>query len=344
MLFKEAENQSAYLKCGIMGFAGSGKTFTSAKIAIGLHKYIKSDKPIYFLDTETGSDFLLPHFNEAKIKLNTCKSRAFVDLLAAVGEAEGNKSILIIDSITHFWVEVMTAFKKSRNLERLTLQHWIPIKEEWRTFTDKFINSKCHIILAGRAGWEFQHEKDEEGVNELVKTGTKMKAEGEMGYEPSILIEMERIRERKGQVGSSVKRRAWIIKDRYDLIDGQYFDNPDFESFLPHIKMLNLNGEHMGADTTRTSEYMFDTDKSAYHNRKKKDILLEELDNFVGVHFNNRTQDGKKDLCDSLMKCFKATSKTAIASFALVDLENGFNELKKLVKEREKNATKKEKK
>jgi len=41
-LFKKAENEQAYLKCGIRGFEKSGKSRTATNIAIGLHKYIKS--------------------------------------------------------------------------------------------------------------------------------------------------------------------------------------------------------------------------------------------------------------------------------------------------------------
>lgn len=61
----------------------------------------------------------------------------------------------------------------------------------WAQFTETFLNSKAHIILCGRAGntSEYQ-EKEDGGKKELISTGTKMKAESEMGYEPSLLVEM----------------------------------------------------------------------------------------------------------------------------------------------------------
>ena len=69
MPFVEAVNEQAYGKVVTYGFEGAGKTFTAAKIAIGLHKLIKSTKPIAFIDTETGSDFVLGMFEAAGIKM-----------------------------------------------------------------------------------------------------------------------------------------------------------------------------------------------------------------------------------------------------------------------------------
>jgi hypothetical protein len=41
-LFMKAESTSAFLKMGIMGFAGSGKTYTAAATAIGLVEYMRA--------------------------------------------------------------------------------------------------------------------------------------------------------------------------------------------------------------------------------------------------------------------------------------------------------------
>lgn len=93
-LFQRATNTQAFLKAGIMGFAGDGKTYTASELAIGLVLLMRQrglemgDKPVMFLDTETGSDWVKPRFDAENIELYTAKTRAFVDLLAAVKEAE----------------------------------------------------------------------------------------------------------------------------------------------------------------------------------------------------------------------------------------------------------------
>lgn len=328
-IFKEAENTSAFLKCGIQGFAGSGKTFTACQIAIGLHNYIKSKKPIYFIDTETGADFLMPKFVEAKIKLFTSKTRAFSDLCLAVDEAEKNGSILIIDSITHFWNEVMQAFQDKMGVKRLLFHHWMPIKAEWRVFTDKFINSNLHIIMCGRAGYEYEYEKDEEGTNELVKTGTKLKAEGEMGYEPSLMLEMEKVKTDK-RIGASWLNRCWVLKDRFDIINSKCFDNPKFDDFLPHIELLNLGGKHIGVDASRNSKDLFERNDSASNIWKRKQILIEELTDELDLRFDTRSKLGKETRINTLKTHFGTSSRKAIEELNILILEKGLEEIKKI--------------
>ena len=79
-----------------------------------------------------------------------------------------------------------------------------------------------------------------------------MAAEKETGYEPSLLIEMEKV---FNEVRGKYVRRATVIKDRFSQIDSKQFENPKFESFLPHIKMLNLGGEHVGVDSASSGRY-----------------------------------------------------------------------------------------
>ena len=230
-LFTKAEVTSSHLKMGMMGFAGSGKTFTATSVAIGLHKLAKSTKPIFFLDTETGSDWIKPRVEAAGIQLFTAKTRAFRDLLDAIPEAEANASLLLVDSLTHFWVELTDAYMRKKNRTRLQFDDWAFLKAEWRKFTDAFVNSNLHLIVCGRAGFEYDYSTDEEtGKKQLEKTGIKMKAEGEMGYEPSLLVLMER----RMEMDTKTDRHfAKVIKDRSTLLDGREFQDPTFESFLP---------------------------------------------------------------------------------------------------------------
>lgn len=91
--------------------------------------------------------------------------------------------------------------------------------------------------MCGRAGYEYDFFEGDDGKRQLAKTGIKMKAETETGYEPSILIQMEKqMNVETGQVW----RTARILKDRSTRIDGQVFSNPTFKNFLPHIEFLNL--------------------------------------------------------------------------------------------------------
>ena len=333
-IFHEAKNESAFLKTGLLGFPGSGKTFTAGLIATGLHKYIKSEKPIYFLDTETGSDFIIPIFKKENIKLQVAKSRAFKDLLESVKYAESVADILIIDSITHFWNELLTTFQKDKNVDRLQFQHWMPIKKEWKQYTDLYLTSKLHIIMCGRAGWEYDFQEDGEGGKDLIKTGTKMKAETEMGFEPSLLIEMvlEKVQtlSKKNPVGATYMPRAYVLKDRFDKINGKCFDKPTFESFLPHIELLNLGGEHKPIEDRTSAGTFVNTGESFYAKNQRKKILVEELENEIILLFPGSTVESKTSRLKLCREIFKTDSWTAITEMGELLLSQGLKMIKEI--------------
>jgi hypothetical protein len=283
----------AYLKMGIYGQAGAGKSYTAARIAIGLHQYAKLKKPVAWADTETGSDFLRIKFEAANISLFVAKTRAFQDLLTIVDEAEKEGSILIIDSITHFWNEIVDAYMQKNELKRLRLKDWQPLKKSWREFTDRFVNSKLHIIVCGRSADKWEEVEDtEDGSMELKKVGTKMRAETELGYEPSLLVEMEAV-QRTARTGGNYIHRAYIKKDRFDIINGQMFDDPTFENFLPAIAPLNLGGEHKAIDLERNSTEMFERGNTGEQKAISRDILVEKIGNEIKLLYPGQGEADK---------------------------------------------------
>lgn len=348
-LLKKAKSEMAYLKMGIYGEAGSGKTFTSTQVAIGLHKHIKSDKPIALLDTETGSDFVLPIFKTSKIELVVAKTRAFKDMLDVVDEAEKSCGILIIDSITHIWNEMCESYCRKNNLKRITLNHWQPVKQTWREFTKKYINSALHIIMAGRSADKWEHVEDDEGAKELQKVGTKMRSETEIGYEPSLLVEMEQDR-KSPRIGGGWINRAWIIKDRFNLLSHKHFDFTPFEgaeyredafkAFLPHIEMLNLGGKHRAIDADRTSDDLFKKDNSSHNRYRRQQILLEEIKGEIVLLYPGLDADSKKKKAELLKEIFGTLSWTNVEGMAVEDLENGLKAVKKRVEKSKKEAKK----
>ncbi len=320
-IFTKASNSQAYLKAGVMGFAGDGKTYTATEIAVGLvelmrkRKLPEGDRPVMFLDTETGADWVKPKFDTASIELFTAKTRAFVDLIAAVKEAELSGSVLIIDSISHFWRKLMEEYAERKNRKRgLEFQDWAWLKAEWGRFTDLFVNSRCHIIMCGRAGYEYDFFENENGKKELEKTGVKMKAETETGYEPSILILMEKHRDINN---GRVWRTAQILKDRSTKIDGKTFNNPTFNDFLPHIEYLNLGGVHVGVDTDRDNAELFSDDGEPKWAKEKrmKEIALDEIIEVLNKYHGGTTNDAKKAKAELLEEVFSSRSWERIKTF-----------------------------
>lgn len=318
-LFKKGKQEAAYLKMGLYGTAGSGKTWTASLIAIGLHKFLKSNKPVFFLDSETGSDYVLPLFAKEKIELQIAKSRAFSDLLAAIDIAEKEASIFIVDSLTHHWDELVDSYKRKKGLNRLSIQHWGEIKPTWREFSERFVTSNLHIIVCGRSGDVWEDVIDSEGIKELKKTGTRFRTEREMSYEPSILVELEIARKSPKEW----THRAWIVKDRFGIQNFQKIDNPTFESFLPHIQQLNLKGKHRALDKDRDSQDMFNNKNIGEAKYKEMKILTEKIQNALYRIYPGQTKEDKVGRLDLLKKAFITDSWTEVLSLNNKQLENG---------------------
>jgi hypothetical protein len=336
-LFAPAHNEAAYLKMALMGFQGSGKTFTATETAIGLVLHMRelglpdAGKPIAFADTEKGSDWILPRVKKAGLSMITAKTRAFSDLLALVNEAEASASVLLIDSLTHFWVELTETYcarkaaEYNRSGYRLQFQDWAFLKAEWRKFTDRFVNSSLHIIAAGRAGYEFDMVEDEDTKKkQLEKTGIKMKAEGEMGYEPDLLVLMER---RMNLDTKSDEHMAHVIKDRSTLLDGKEFPDPTFASFLPHIKCLNLGGRQLGVDTTRTSAGIIPRGEPRDNRATQRKIVLAEIEDLLTTHYPSTGAKDKQAKIGLIRKHFNASWVEVEEVMPLFDLRAGYDAL-----------------
>lgn len=333
-LFKKQENTQAYLKAGLMGFSGDGKTYTACEIAIGLVHLMRErdiasgERPVMFLDTETGSDWLAPRFAQEGVELMTAKTRAFVDLVPAIQEAESSGSVLIIDSITHFWRELTESYAERKNRKRgLEFQDWAWLKSQWGRFTDAFVNSQAHIIMCGRAGYEYDFFTNDSGKRELEKTGIKMRAETETGYEPSILILMEKHQDLESK---TVYRTASILKDRSTLIDGKTFRNPTFDDFRPHVDFLNLGGTQIGVDTERDSKGIIERDgKSQWQlDKEQKEIVLDEIQSLLVKHHPSTSGADKKAKSELIEKHLKTLSWKKAETFDLDYLRRGYSSMR----------------
>lgn len=335
-LFKPAENTMAFLKMGVMGEAGSGKTHTSTLVAVGLVKYLRergiagSDRPAMMLDTENGSSWIKPIFDEAGIPLMVAKTRAFRDLVPAVLEAKTTASVLLIDSITHFWEELKSSYlaKKSARFNRvvdLEFQDWAWIKQQWSGFSDAFVTSPLHIVMSGRLGWEYEHTKDERGKKQIEKSAVKMQAEKGLGYEPNILVWMERDMDLQTKV---VSRTATVLKDRSRRLDGKEFPNPTFATFLPHIEFMALGGRHEAADTARTSTDIMPDDDAGRSDIKgiRRQIVLDEIQALMVEHYPSQSADDKKAKAALLEKHFSTKSWTEVEKLMpAVDIQANYD-------------------
>jgi hypothetical protein len=350
-LLKKATVEQAAAKVGIFGPQGSGKTTTSALIAIGLSKTYHDGKPVAFLDTENGSDYLVPIFEAEGVNLLVVKSRAFQDMKAALREAEdAGCCAYLVDSYTHPWQELNESLKKRLSVTRLEFRHMDQLKGEWRKWTDLMLNSSLHVIVSGRLGYVWDREEDENGKKgDLIKLGTKMKSESEAGYEPSLLIEMEGIQTEAGRAKKartkkgSIVHHAYVLKDRWRTLNGLTFTFKDinaykagdfvkvFKAFQPHFAQLAIGTEQRAVDSGRTSAAMFDGNgDSAYTQRVRRvQITLEEIEGTLVALWPGQDARSKELKRVTVETLFATRSWASVESRSLEQLEAALAALRK---------------
>lgn len=334
--FLPAENTKPYFKAGLQGFAGSGKTYTAALIARGLHKRIKSKKPIIIFDTEKAAKFLKPIFAEAKIQILVRESRSLADLKETMQRMrEGAGDILIIDSISHVWENFLESYRKKAHRTFLQFQDWGIIKPTWKLeFSDPFVNDPFHIVMCGRAGYEYENEiNPDTHKREIYKSGIKMKVEGETAYEPDLLLLMERFEEVLGKDEKKVWREATVLKDRSASLDGKTFKNPTYENFAPTVEAMLASPFDKKAAVAPEGDtaLLFKTEEQKAEFRKERDKWLEEIDGLlirVAPASNGKDRQFKMD---TLYKVFNTTSKTAIEGLMPEQLKEGYRKIMDLI-------------
>lgn len=274
--FIDLANDKPYLKAAFEGFQGAGKTYTAALLIIGLYHRVGSTKPVVIFDTENASMFLRRLFHKNNINVLVKKSESLADLKEVMRRMnDGLSDFLLIDSITHVWNNFTEAYRRKVNRKRLEFHDWNVIKPAWRSeFVIPFVHNPYHIIMLGRAGYEYDSEINEETKKrEIYKSGIKMKAEGETGFESDLLVLMSVMQEMEGNKVGRVYRQATIIKDRSMLIDGKVFENPTYEDFAPFVEFIldNPTERHVvPAERDAAALLKTEEDKNKWKQEKKE--------------------------------------------------------------------------
>ncbi len=334
-----------YLKAGFLGFNKSGKTFTATELAIGVREALGLKGNIAMFDTEASGQYVAGRVKEKTGKdLIGVQARSLDEMVEFTqwAEAEAIKdriSVALIDSVSHPWKELMESFKAQVNAARakkrmppitkLQFQHWGDIKGKWGVFSDLFLNSKLHIVICGRAGYDWDFQEDEDGKKELVKTGKKMKTEGEFGFEPSLLIDMERIQSKVQEEGDSrITHRATVIGDRFNVIDGKVCDNPTFEFFKPYIDLLKP-GAHAAVDTQTQTDFKIteDGETQGRYDKRRRVILTEEIQGLLVAAWPGQSAAEKKSKVEAYFRVFETRSWTAVEACDVPTLKSGLDAL-----------------
>lgn len=295
--FRKAKAEQAFLKMGLYGPPGSGKTFTALLLAEGLCKL--SGKRIKYVDTERGTDFYSKRVAERQIHpdafdFDAMYTRSITEVAQGVYSLDmADTGVVVLDSITHIWQACMDAYDgNTTRAGTIPISAWGKIKRPYKDLVGYMLSMPCHVIICGRQGNEF--DTDEE-TKQMVKVGVKMKAEGETAYEPHILIRMEQ--ERDGQGGFVIN--AIPEKDRTGLLTGKIIrmepkDGFAFDALVRPI--LPLLGDTQAKMQTTAQTSSQDAEELAKAEIIKSEKSTELLNEMVATITLCRTKEQLKDL------------------------------------------------
>lgn len=336
-----------FVKAAFGGFAGGGKSRTSAEFVIGSYRDFEYTKPVLIIDNEQGARFLIPQFAQAKIKTSLKQTTSLADVLTAIDLInDGQISYLFIDSMTKVWYRYVREYLSVNKKTFMQLDDWGKLLPKWQEiFSDVFVAAQGSIVFTGRGGFSYEKEedqKDERGrvtkKGSYVKSGVKMKMSGETPFEPDLNVWMEQQQE-IGPDGLEIWREAQVMKDRTGLIDGQTFKNPTYEAFRPFIRYLMdvptgvVAGETSGRNLAPAENY------DSLDRRQKIEIALDEVKEEILKHHGHGMDAGTKAAKSATLETitkgvFEGGTRSweRLSSFRLDDVLKVRNELWKLTR------------
>jgi hypothetical protein len=224
----------------VYGFSKSGKSHlvkTAAEVG-----------PLYWIDTERGSDFYpsnIGHGFTVMYDRDPLAALKAVKLAHKMAETSDVKPVVAIDSMSSIWFEQQEVAQRLTNERggdknrRASFRSWADAKAPLKQLYEMFHWALCHIIITARA-------KEEYVVNsrgEPTAIGTKPDIERNLPYSMDLILEMT-VNSKKGQKPKPTDFVATIrgtrtSPDIQEMAIGSVFKDPKFSDFL----VARLEGE-----------------------------------------------------------------------------------------------------
>lgn len=337
-------------KVAIFGGGGSGKTLTSILLAIGLSKTHHDGRAIVFVDPEGVSEFIAPICAAEGVPLFVVPTRTFVEMREALAEAEdADACVFVVDHYDTIFRELTEAQKLKLNLvgHQLPYAHREELVRLWDEWVRTFRASSLDCVFTGRLAWDWGDDEDAAGDPLKVKLGTKMRGESDAGYEPNLLIELERLdqftrdkitKRKNGQIAHVAR----VLKDRRMVLNGLSFSWKDLNAYkagdyqrvwhdlASHFLPVGRRGDHSESRHVlggRSSAELFApvSGDSAFTMRARRvTIAAEEIQAALATIWPGQTTEEKRLRHIVLETLFQSRSWTAIETRAPEVVEAGW--------------------
>lgn len=210
--FTRAEKSKSLLRLALFGPSGSGKTYTSLMIASGIAEKISGK--IALIDSERGSASKYADLVDFDtVDLEKKDINEYVGCMRDAA-AEGYK-VLIIDSLSHAWSELLTEIDKiaQAKYKGNTWSAWNEGTPKQKALVDAILSFPGHIIATMRTKTEW-----------IVDTSSGKTRPQKVGLAPEQGKGIEYEFDMLGEV--SPEHIMYISKDRTSKFQDQYIDKP----------------------------------------------------------------------------------------------------------------------
>lgn len=221
-MFEKATKAGSFLRCALFGPSGSGKTYSALRIATGLGGRIA------VLDTERGSARKYSDrftFDVCELKERTIEDYAKV--ITAAGEQK--YKVLIIDSMTHAWREILNEVDRLAGKKGNRFSPWAEVGPKQQNMIDLLLAFPGHIIATMRSKTEWEVQANEQGKKVPVRIGLAPEQGKGIEYEFDLLIEL------------SQEHMANVTKDRTGKYQDKQIDRPGEDFGRELAEWLNSN-------------------------------------------------------------------------------------------------------
>lgn len=208
--FKKATKEKAKLRLAVFGVSGSGKTFSALRIAKGL------GGKIAVIDTERNS--ACKYSDRFDFDVCDAKKPSIENLKMLIEEAK-NYDVLIIDSMTHCWLELLQEVEKIAKTKfgGNTWSAWSEGTPKQMSLINALLDFPGHIIATMRTETNWTTTTNDKGKVVPVRVGEAPKQGKGIEYEFDMLMQI------------SPEHDALVIKDRTGKYQDEVIPMPDEE-------------------------------------------------------------------------------------------------------------------
>lgn len=347
-LFTPMTHQASWLRAGLYGEEGSGKSELAIQLIARTRKLRSDTRPIAIIDSEERANLKVDLVEKLTgMPAQLLQTKDFHTMVRGIEELVASKecSGIVIDQVTHYWDALVQSYLDGVN-KNLALQNKPPrafeplrdsavVKKDkdrgWARFVANYAHAPIDFAIVGRLGDKWgQVYNEEKQKMERGSIGDRMKTEGDFGYESILLIRMERIQTDGGHGrADKIIHRSHVIKDTSRSLEaGTSFDDAVGEAFDAHLTGL-LAGDPPKAMNTTIEAMVIDSNGDTDYQRRtmKRKAVLGEIVAAMNKYHPGAVGADRTAKITLSEKHFGVKSGDALQQLPLETLEAGYKTL-----------------